>query len=303
MIIATQLIIGEKIFGRLKTDKRLPEVSMKKRLNTIVVLGSGGMLGSTVAEYFGRNNYEVIKLDRRTFDVLTDPLLKLEKKIIRADVVINCLGLIKPTIGNCTPQEALVINGIFPVNLARVCQRLKIKCFHITTDCVFSGKKGRYTEHDLVDAMDLYGLTKAAGDTDLCMTIRTSIIGEESGKSRSLLEWIKSQKDQPVNGFVNHKWNGVTTLELAKCIEKIISRDWFELGVYHVFSPQIVSKYELLRIVNEVYGLNLQIIKTKAQEAVDRSLSSQKSLTKKLKITPIKDQVMEMMNFFYPDEK
>ena len=210
---------------------------------TVGVLGSQGMLGSAVAEYFSRKNYRVIMIDRNNFDVLINSPSELKQIIKKVDVIINCIGLIKPTIGHYTPEQALEINGLFPWNLARMCNSLHIKCLHIATDCVFSGKKGYYVESDLVDADDLYGLTKAAGDTNLCMTLRTSVIGEELGNSRSLLEWIKSQRNQQVNGFENHRWNGVTTVELARCMETIIGRGWYSPGIYHIFSPEILNKY------------------------------------------------------------
>ena len=187
----------------------------------LTVFGANGMLGHTVCEYFKSKGNEVIKVTRSNFDIAKEPHQKSEEFIKNSDLVINCAGVIKPRIKDMTIEDVLRVNSVFPHNLAKVCSNQNIKMIHITTDCVYTGNKGNYNEDDLFDADDIYGLTKNAGEPgNNCMVLRTSILGEENGQSRSLLEWVKSQKGKEVNGYTNHFWNGVTTLYLAERSEE-----------------------------------------------------------------------------------
>lgn len=264
----------------------------------ILIVGSSGMLGYAVSSYFKTNDYDVVELSRNEFDIANDSMDKFESYLNGVGAVINCAGVIKPTIAKNSIENVLKINSLFPRNLAKVCNKRDIKCFHITTDCVYTGKKGKYSEEDYFDADDLYGLSKNAGENKDCMVLRTSIIGEENGQSRSLLEWAKSQAGKEVNGFTNHLWNGVTTLYLAEIIENILTRDLFEKGLFHVHSPNTVDKFQLLQIFNRVYNLNLKINPVEAKEAVDRSLASIYDLTKKVSIKTLEQQVIEMQEYF-----
>lgn len=268
-------------------------------MEKIMVIGASGMLGYAVSSYFKTNDYDVVEITRAQFDIANDPIKKLELYMDGVGVVINCAGVIKPTIQNNTIENVLRINSMFPRNLAKLSDRMGIKCFHITTDCVYTGKKGNYSENDYFDADDLYGLSKNAGENKDCMTLRTSIIGEENGKSRSLLEWAKSQAGKEVNGFTNHLWNGVTTLYLAEVIETILTNNLYEKGLFHIHSPNTVNKYELLQIFNRAYGLNLKVNPVEAKEAIDRSLASEFDLTKIVAVKTLEQQVTEMQEFFY----
>ncbi|MEW6507366.1 MAG: SDR family oxidoreductase [Bacteroidota bacterium] len=267
-------------------------------MEKIMIIGSTGMLGYAVSSYFKTNDYDVVEISRNQFDISNDPLEKLETCLDGVGVVINCAGVIKPTISRNTIENVLRINSMFPKNLAKLCEKREIKCFHITTDCVYTGKKGRYSEEDFFDADDLYGLSKSAGESKDCMTLRTSIIGEENGNSRSLLEWAKLQAGKEVNGFTNHLWNGVTTLYLAEVIETILTNNLYEKGLFHIHSPNTVNKCELLQIFNRAYSLNLKIIPAKAKESVDRTLSSIYELTKLVAVKTLEQQVNEMQEFF-----
>jgi dTDP-4-dehydrorhamnose reductase len=270
-----------------------------KIMKKILVIGSTGMLGYAASEYFISKNYDVVKLARNDFDIGTESHEKFEKFLVGIDVVINCAGLIKPTIGKYPIEQALRVNSIFPRNLALMTKTKGIKCFHITTDCVYSGKKGNYNELDLFDAEDLYGMTKNAGENKDCMVLRTSIIGEEKNYSRSLLEWAKSQSGKEVNGFTNHLWNGVTTLYLAEVIENILKNDLYNEGIFHIHSPNSVNKYELLNIFNEVYQLNYSKINpVEAKDKIDRTLSSIYELTKIVCTKKLEEQIVMMRKFF-----
>jgi len=271
------------------------EIEMEK----IMVIGSTGMLGYAVSSYFKTNDYDIVEISRDQFDIANDPIDKLKSFMIGVGVVINCAGVIKPTIAKNSIENVLKINSLFPRNLAKLSDQLGIKCFHITTDCVYTGRKGNYSEEDFFDAEDLYGLSKNAGENKDCMTLRTSIIGEENNQSRSLLEWAKSQAGKEVNGFTNHLWNGVTTLYLAEIIETILTQGLFEKGLFHIHSPNTVDKYQLLQIFNRAYKLELKINPAEAKEPVDRSLSSIYDLSKNAAVKTIEQQVTEMQEFFY----
>lgn len=267
-------------------------------MNRVVVFGSTGMLGYAVEEYFQRRDYKVTGITRIDFDIARDPIEALEGVIAGADFVINCAGVIKPRIASLSVEDVIRVNSIFPRNLAKLCKLKSIPCFHVTTDCVYSGKQGRYNENDYFDADDLYGLSKNAGESAECMVLRTSIIGEERGQSRSILEWARSQSGRKISGFTNHLWNGVTTVYLAEIIESIVMNDLYHEGIVHIHSPNTVTKYELVSIFNRVYELSMTINPGEAQHACDRSLSSIYPLSKQLVTKTIEEQVREMRQFF-----
>jgi dTDP-4-dehydrorhamnose reductase len=185
------------------------------------------------------------------------------------------------------------VNSLFPHVLEEVSKTIGCKVIHITTDCVFSGLRGFYSETDDHDCVDEYGKTKSLGENKNLMVIRTSIIGEELKNKKSLIEWVKSQNNSKVNGFTNHFWNGVTCLELAKFVENIISTESYWAGVRHIFSPEIVSKFDLLRIIKKTYNLNIDITPSTANFC-DRSLTSiyDPKISKSLE-----QQVQEQFNF------
>jgi dTDP-4-dehydrorhamnose reductase len=266
----------------------------------IFVLGSTGMLGRYVSSYLGKK-YKVINLSRQDVDVadVTEYDLKLAFRLHDfndGDVVINCIGAIKPTVDLLGDLNALKINSIFPRVLANVVNSLNGKLIHPTTDCVYTGQKGNYTEQDKHDITDVYGRTKSLGEPNNCTVIRTSIIGEEVNQGRSLVEWIKSQNDKTVFGFTNHIWNGVTCLQFAKICDNIIINNSFWIGVKHVFSNH-VTKYELLQLVIKHYNLNIEVTAKEAGEKCDRTLSSIDDYCSTLNIPPLDDQIKDMKEF------
>lgn len=267
-------------------------------MQRVTIFGSNGMLGYAVTEYFKRKNYAVRTISRNEFDIAKDDHSKIYELLNDTDVVINCAGVIKPRIKDMTEVDVLRVNSIFPHNLAKVCNHKEIKCFHITTDCVYSGIKGSYDESDLFDADDLYGTSKNGGDSTNCMVLRTSIIGEENGQSRSLLEWARSQAGKEVNGFLNHDWNGVTTVYLAEIIDTILNNDLYEKELFHIHSPKSVNKFQLVSIINEVYDLKMKINPVEAGSVVDRTMKSIKELSAKVCRKSIEEQLKEMKYFF-----
>jgi dTDP-4-dehydrorhamnose reductase len=189
------------------------------------------------------------------------------------------------------------VNAVFPRNLAKLGEAKNIPVIHLTTDCVYTGSRGSYSERDYFDATDFYGTSKNSGDITSCMTLRTSIVGEERGQARSLLEWARSQAGKTVNGFTNHFWNGVTTLQFAKIVDRIFSNGLYKKGIFHLHSPDTVTKAQLLKIFSDAYALNLSVQQVEAAEFCDRSLSSQESLSRDLCTLTIAEQVREMREF------
>ncbi|MCU0453818.1 MAG: sugar nucleotide-binding protein [Bacteroidetes bacterium] len=265
---------------------------------SILVIGAGGMLGFAMTEYYRRKGYAVRAVSRAEYDIAAGPLSKFEALLDGVDVVVNAAGVIKPLIAKTPVEAVLAVNAVFPRNVARIAAARGIQSYHVTTDCVYSGRTGRYDERALFDAEDVYGMSKNAGETPDHMVLRTSIIGEERGQSRSLLEWAISQRGKSVNGFTNHRWNGVTTVHLAEVVERIILERRFAKGIFHVHSPDTVNKFELLTILNQVYDLRLTISPVEAADAIHRDLASIHPLTREVATKPIRQQVEEMRAFF-----
>lgn len=256
------------------------------------------MLGWAVSLYFKRKNWPIVSLGRKEFDIAQDKIEKLKKYIQKTEAIVNCTGIIKPRIADTSIEEILKVNALFPHSLARLANKYQKMCFHLGTDCVYSGQRGNYSENDFFDAQDIYGLTKAAGDTIDCMTLRTSLIGEERQNHYSLLEWVRAQKGKTINGFVNHHWNGVTTLHLAEIIETILSRGLYEKGIFHIFSPERLSKYKLISLINEVYCLKIKLRKVKAPKECNRTLSTIYPLCSQVAKKSLRQQLGEMKDFF-----
>lgn len=270
----------------------------KVTMENILVLGSNGMLGYGVSEYFRRGGYSVINSTKADFDVLKNDFSELEPLVKNLDVVINCIGVIKPMIDKYSQLEVLKINGIFPRNLALLCESQNTPLIHVTTDCAYTGRKGSYNEKDQYDAEDLYGISKNCGDIANCMTLRTSFIGPENGRGRSLLEWAFAQKGKTISGYTNHLWNGVSTVNFARIAEKIILEGLYEKGIFHIFSADTITKLELVSLFNEIFSLSMTINAVEGPEFCDRSLSSIYPLSGKVSVLTVQEQVQELKEFF-----
>ena len=235
----------------------------------IIVFGANGMLGRYVSQYL-----KAEKITREQIDASNTTVAELTKLIDENSVVINCIGMIPQKYGSENKDLYLAVNSLFPHQLEAACVRKKSRFIHITTDCVFSGERGKYDEYDFKDEENIYGMSKAIGESLKSMVIRTSIIGEELKGKKSLLEWCKSQEGKEVNGYVNHLWNGVTCLELAKFIKYIIDNELFWQGVKHIFSPRIVSKYELVCLISTYFNLDMIVKENRTEKNIDKSLTS-----------------------------
>jgi dTDP-4-dehydrorhamnose reductase len=260
----------------------------------ILILGATGMLGhslftrfseqSNVAAYAtardqaGLSQWFSPELVKRILvNVDADNLSSMQRALaeIKPDIVINCIGIIKQLPVAKDPLISITINALFPHQLAHACKDVGARMIHISTDCVFSGKKGEYTEQDFPDADDLYGRTKLLGEVAYphCVTLRTSIIGHELKGQHGLIEWFLAQEGK-VRGFTKAIYSGFPTGEIGNIISDYVIPNKELGGLYHVSSDPI-SKYDLLRLVAERYGKKIEI-ESYADFVLDRSLDSKR---------------------------
>jgi dTDP-4-dehydrorhamnose reductase len=236
-------------------------------MSTVLVLGASGMAGHVIYTYLCENtNFQVFGTTNKT--LFTDDLIsldifdviKLEKilKEVKPNIIINCIGsLIGESRKN--PDITIYCNAYFPYLLKKYTKEIGAKIIHISTDCVFSGNKGPYTEIDVKDADNIYGLSKSLGELDdnYNLTIRTSIIGPEiKGKGEGLFHWFMNE-NETINGYKSNYWSGVTTLELAKFIRYVI--DYPITGLIHLTNGMPISKYDLLKKINFIYNKGIEI--------------------------------------------
>jgi len=247
----------------------------------IFIFGANGMLGNYICSYLSKK-YKIISFIRKDYDLGNLSINSLKSFLLdnnnleENDIVINCAGVIPQSSKQRELNARLyfIINSLFPIILSMICLEYNSKLIHITTDCVFSGKDGKYNELSIPDETNDYGISKSLGDLCEATIIRTSIIGEEINNKRSLVEWVKSNKGNSINGYTNHYWNGVTCLQLAKIVDYIIENNIYWKGVKHVFSPKSVSKYELVSMINEIYKLNININKFETENKVDKTITT-----------------------------
>lgn len=264
---------------------------MSDKNTKVLVLGATGMLGNAVLRLFAKSaGYEVVASARSTsalrllpaelsdrvicgVDVENmDSLISLFSRV-RPDVVVNCIGLVKQLAEADDPLSAIPINALLPHRLARLCGLAGARLVHVSTDCVFSGAKGMYTETDMSDAKDLYGRSKYLGEVDYphAITLRTSIIGHELTGAHSLVGWFLSQQDS-VRGYRRAIFSGLPTVELARVIRDYVIPHPELHGLYHV-SAEPVNKFDLLTLVAQAYGKTIDITPDD-NLAIDRSLDS-----------------------------
>ena len=247
----------------------------------ILVLGGGGMAGHMLVDYFRKvTPYSVffttrdpVQKDGLYLDVRDHLMVEKLVESVVPDVVINTVGILNQQ-AEINALEAYQVNAIFPNVLRDIVDKVKGKLIHISTDCVFLGDRGNYTEHDMPDGESVYAKTKALGEIikDRHLTIRTSIVGPEiRNHGIGLYHWFMQQRGQ-IKGYTNVFWNGVTTLELAKAIDHLIHYPLS--GLLHLHAPEKVSKYELLKLFQEQFGHRLVNIVPDGKIKQDRSLVS-----------------------------
>lgn len=270
--------------------------------NTVLILGSAGMLGIEVlkqfvskpeislhATYRKKKDLEKIKkiigkksstIKWHKFEIIGKYEAKLIKILKKKDFIINCIGLIKPYINDrdyFSIQNAININSLFPHLLSKSCSK-KSKIFQIATDCVYDGKQGNYSELETHNAEDIYGKSKSLGEVKSknFYNIRCSIIGKEIKNYKSLIDWfLSNKKKSSINGFSNHLWNGVTTRYFANILYVLVVSKLIIPNLIHIVPKNKVTKYELLKLLSKKYKRNdLIILKARTKYRVDRSLST-----------------------------
>ena len=192
------------------------------------------------------------------------------------DVIVNCIGVVKQLPSATDPVLTIQVNSLFPHQVAQLSKDYGARLIHLSTDCVFSGRKGMYAENDIPDPTDLYGRSKLLGEVTQqgCLTVRTSMIGREVTKKVGLLEWFLSKDGQRIDGFVNVIFSGLSTIALARIILRLCADSKNLSGLYHVSSDPI-NKYELLARLRDKLSLSTDIKATKHPHS-DRSLDSSK---------------------------
>lgn len=257
----------------------------------VLVLGVSGMLGNAMFRVLGQApNVQVSgtarsESTRRYFEpalaeqILTgidvenqDALVHVFAQV-RPEVVINCVGLVKQLADAEDPLVALPINALLPHRLARLCSVAGARLVHISTDCVFAGTVGNYTESSVSDATDVYGKSKYLGEVRYphTLTLRTSIIGHELNSAHGLVGWFLSQ-ERSVKGYTRAVFSGLPTVELSKVVRDVVLPRPDLHGLYHVAAAPI-DKCSLLKIVAQVYGKKIEIVADDAV-VVDRSLNA-----------------------------
>ena len=238
----------------------------------VFVLGHRGMLGHVVGRFLEQQGCEVVTSSLRYGGAARDSVVEAVRDS-GCVWVVNALGRIKQKTED--RNELYLANSLFPLHLsARM--RCEQRLIHASSDCVFSGRRGQYSVADERDAEDVYGLSKALGEavaqSGRCWVIRTSIIGPELGKGWGLMGWFLRQSGE-VNGYTNHLWNGITTLEWAGIAWELIGGQLSAEGpLIQAGTLPAMSKCDVLRLIGKAWGLAVKVRPVEAKDAVDRTL-------------------------------
>lgn len=257
----------------------------------VLILGASGMLGHKVWQVL-RDRHEVHAAAREgwatweRFGLFAadqfhggleagnpDSLLQI-LGAVRPEVIVNCVGIVKQVAAATDPVASLTVNALFPQRVAAACRATSARLIQISTDCVFSGRKGGYTEADVPDAEDLYGRSKLLGEVTGAgaLTLRTSFIGRELSRQSGLLEWFLANRKERVRGYTNAIFSGFTTQILGEILAWVIGQQPTLAGLYHVASEPI-SKCSLLTKISKAFGFETEI-EPYAEYRCDRTLDA-----------------------------
>ena len=262
-------------------------------MSKILIVGANGMLGASLFRHFTcETEHEVLGALRSAgaaslykkqgfenvcLGLDVEDLISVERivKEFLPDFVFNCVGVIKQLEESKSPIASIAINGLFPHRLAKICDSIDAKLVHFSTDCVFSGSRGAYSEDDIPDSFDLYGRSKLLGEVSYGrhLTLRTSIIGHELSKNVSLIDWFLSQSES-VKGYSHAVFSGLPTVCVAEFLKQYIVRKNSPEGLLHL-SADPIDKYSLLKMVAGKYGVQTSI-EEYSKFRLDRSLNSSK---------------------------
>lgn len=256
-------------------------------MKRVLILGSTGMLGHICTQYMSKH-FDVIATYStqpvyRTKNVIYVPF-KLNSLIdlqqlrgiiaeFNPDYIINCLGVIKQRSVLDFEKMAMLVNVALPHYIFRIFKGINF--IHITTDCAYDGKVGEYIQNDIPSALDVYGMSKYLGQSQggNTLNIRLSIIGPQLSGHLGLMDFLLLKEQQIVNGYTSHIWNGVTTLQFAEWITDTIKNRKFFSGSRNLVLHKDISKYELLLIIRDIFGVH-KIINPVETQIVNRTLRS-----------------------------
>lgn len=277
-------------------------------MKKILVLGATGMAGHMVSKYFKTlpekyKVYEICHKDKLEgnsiiLDIRNLNLLNTTIDMISPDIIINSIGILNKNAED-SPSNTIYINSYFPRYLEE--QFKNVKLIHLSTDCVFSGETGNYSESSVTDGKDLYAKTKMLGETNnnKDLTVRTSIIGPElKTNGTGLFHWFMKQTGT-VSGYSKVMWSGVTTLELAKSIHLMIDNNL--TGLYNLTSKKPINKYELLKIISLVFNKNI-LIENNKEIINDKSLISNRT-DFSIEIPEYTEMIVELKAWMEKDSK
>lgn len=249
----------------------------------VLVLGASGMAGHVVTTHLRDRGHSVtgvaghhsLDADTLMFDVFDEPRLGSFLRAQKSDAIVNCIGALVSA-SSSRPASAVYLNSYLPLRLADLFADSATRIIHLSTDCVFSGDRGGYSESAVPDARDIYGRSKALGeiDNDKDVTLRMSIIGPEIRPDGSgLMRWLLESTGQ-IEGYTGSKWNGITTLQLAIEIERLVTSPTWPCGIVHPVAAQGLSKFEILELLADTFNhLEVQIHPVTGKEA-DKTLIS-----------------------------
>ncbi|HBP38386.1 MAG TPA: NAD(P)-dependent oxidoreductase [Clostridiales bacterium] len=244
-----------------------------------LVLGATGMAGHTIAIYLQERGHDVTTFTTSPFpycrniigDALDGALLKSVILEGGYDRVINCIGILNQACDR-NPAQAVYLNSYLPHFVAGTIAGTRTRLIHMSTDCVFSGKSGQYHEHSFRDGETFYDRTKALGEVDdsVNLTFRNSIIGPDINENGiGLFNWFMRQ-NEPVQGYSQAIWTGVTTLVLARAMERAASENL--TGIYNLVNNTVISKYDLLMLFNRILRHGKIKITPNPESKVNKSL-------------------------------
>ena len=266
----------------------------------IIILGKNGMLGNYIFKYLSKY-YDVYGVTRDQIDFKDSGSMPEKFQGMFAlsdeDLVVNCVGTIKPRCDQLGPINAISINSILPHILANDSTKRGYKLIHPTTDCIYSGKTGNYTEESSMDVTDIYGVSKYMGENENSTNLRVSIIGEEINNKRSLVEWCKTLEGKCANGFTDHHWNGVTCLTYAKIINKMITENIWWKGTRHALSPKAINKYDLVKLITDTFKIKVNLKSVDSGSTCNRTLQTKHLENSRFKVPELQEQIEEMKEF------
>lgn len=269
----------------------------------VLIFGATGMAGQVITTYLKRKDHEVTTVGRKNCDYNFDitamrPVQEFFNELDEYDFIINCVGLLVAE-SNTRPDRASILNSWFPHYIEARLAALPTKLIHLSTDCVFSGYDGPYTEDSVHSEKNSYGRSKSLGEVNNFkdITFRMSIIGPDVDPSGTgLFSFIFKNPAKKIPGWTNAYWNGITTLELAKCIERYMDNPVIS-GIYHLVNDlPAVSKFDLLDQINKIFKLKKRIIATTGPKTIDKTLLNTRT-DFDFKISSIRCQLLELKKF------